>query len=123
MSDYKRFIVDDAGTLIDIETRDMYDIVEEVVDLLNKFEDITNQYYKHIKELEKENKQLQKDATTLVYSNIDYRKENEHLKKELKRCKEWLNDDKNDYELTLAFIKHKGYSLKDVLEYEKGDVE
>ena len=46
-------------------------------------------------------------------------KENEQLKKELKRCKDWINSDKNDYELTLAFIKNKGYSLKDVLEYEK----
>ena len=45
--------------------------------------------------------------------------ENEQLKKELKRCKDWLNSDKNDYQLTLAFIKNKGYSLKDVLEYEK----
>ena len=45
--------------------------------------------------------------------------ENEQLKKELKRCKCWLNSNKNDYQLTLAFIKSKGYSLKDVLEYEK----
>ena len=45
--------------------------------------------------------------------------ENERLKKELKRCKDWINSDKYDYELTLAFIKNKGYSLKDVLEYEK----
>lgn len=45
--------------------------------------------------------------------------ENEQLKKELKRCRRWLNSDKYDYELTLAFIKNKGYSLKDVLEYEK----
>ena len=46
--------------------------------------------------------------------------ENEQLKKELKRCKDWINSDKNDYELTLSFIKNKGHSLKDVLEYEKG---
>jgi hypothetical protein len=45
--------------------------------------------------------------------------ENQRLEKELKRCKEWINSDKNDYELTLAFIKSKGYSLQDVLEYEK----
>lgn len=49
--------------------------------------------------------------------------ENLHLKKELKRCKDWINSDKYDYELTLAFIKSKGYSLKDVLEYEKGVLE
>lgn len=46
-------------------------------------------------------------------------KENKRLKKELERCKEWINSDKYDYELTLAFIKNKGYSLKDMLEYEK----
>ena len=46
-------------------------------------------------------------------------KENEQLKQELKRCRCRLNSDKNDYQLTLAFIKSKGYSLKDVLEYEK----
>lgn len=46
-------------------------------------------------------------------------KENEQLKKELKRYKDWVNSDKNDYELILSFIKNKGYSLKDVLKYEK----
>ena len=50
---------------------------------------------------------------------VDLLNENEELKKELKRCRDWLNSDKNDYQLTLAFIKSKGYSLKDVLEYEK----
>ena len=50
---------------------------------------------------------------------VDLLNENEQLKKELKRCKDWLNSDKYDYQLTLAFIKNKGYSLKDVLEYEK----
>ena len=32
----KRFMVDDAGTLIDMQTRDMFDIVEEVCPLLNE---------------------------------------------------------------------------------------
>ena len=50
---------------------------------------------------------------------VDLLNENEQLKKELKRCRNWLNSDKYDYQLTLAFIKSKGYSLKDVLEYEK----
>ena len=79
--------------------------LQEVVKPLNKLSD--------------ENEQLKKDATILVYSNQEYRWENEQLKKELERCKDWINSDKNDYELTLAFIKNKGYSLKDVLEYEK----
>ena len=44
--------------------------------------------------------------------------ENEQLKQELKRCRCRLNSDKNDYQLTLAFIKSKGYSLKDVVRWE-----
>ena len=31
----KRFMVDDAGTLIDMETRNTYDYVSDVCDLLN----------------------------------------------------------------------------------------
>ena len=31
-----RFIIDDAGTLIDMETRNTYDIVEEILPLLNE---------------------------------------------------------------------------------------
>ena len=54
-----------------------------------------------------------------LYDCCDLLNENEQLKKELKRCRDWLNSDKNDYQLTLAFIKSKGYSLKDVIEYEK----
>ena len=54
-----------------------------------------------------------------LYDCCDLLNENEQLKKELKRCRYWLNSDKYDYQLTLAFIKSKGYSLKDVLEYEK----
>lgn len=49
----------------------------------------------------------------------DLSEENERLKEDWERCRAWLNSDKYDYELTLAFIKNKGYSLKDVLEYEK----
>ena len=36
-----------------------------------------------------------------------------------KRIKELSDENEQDYQLTLAFIKNKGYSLKDVLEYEK----
>ena len=44
-------MVDDAGTLIDMETRDNYDYVEEVCPVLNEQEE-------RIRELENENKQL-----------------------------------------------------------------
>ena len=63
----ERFIVDDAGTLIDIETRNTYDYVSELLPLLN---DLTNEIKiartvldmnrGMIKELQNENYQLKK---------------------------------------------------------------
>ena len=63
----ERFIVDDAGTLIDIETRNNYDYVSELLPLLN---DLTNEIKiartvldmnrGMIKELQNENYQLKK---------------------------------------------------------------
>lgn len=41
-----KYIVDDAGTLIDIETREMYDIVEQVCPVLNRY-DKENKMIKH----------------------------------------------------------------------------
>ena len=34
----ERFIVDDAGTLIDIETRNTYDYVSEICPVLNRYD-------------------------------------------------------------------------------------
>ena len=63
---------------------------------------------------------IEDNGNNMTYQEVvDLLNENEQLKKELKRCRDWLNSNKNDYQLTLAFIKSKGYSLKDVLEYEK----
>ena len=42
-----RFMVDDAGSLIDMETGKVYDYFEEVVDLLNDIVD-ENKTYKQI---------------------------------------------------------------------------
>lgn len=39
----KRFIVDDAGTLIDTQTRDTYDYVSDVCELLNGLHEINLQ--------------------------------------------------------------------------------
>ena len=43
----ERFIVDTAGTLIDMETRNTYDYVSDVVDLLNELSE-KNEYIKHL---------------------------------------------------------------------------
>ena len=47
----ERFIVDDAGTLIDMVTGENFDIVEEVVDTLNYYENTCLRYEKIISEL------------------------------------------------------------------------
>lgn len=74
-------------------------------------------------EVMNEDDELKNDYASILCTKMEkVVKENEQLKKDLKRCREWINSDKYDYETTLAFIKSKGYSLKDVLEY-KGDVE
>ena len=64
----ERFMIDDAGTLIDMQTRNTYDYVSDVCGLLN--------------ELTEEKEQLKHDATVLICSNQEYRKENEQLKEE-----------------------------------------
>lgn len=64
----ERFMVDDAGTLIDMQTRDMFDIVEEVCPLLNILAD--------------ENEELK---SKLVYE----KREHNHWKKE---CLESINE-------------------------------
>ena len=50
MSD-ERYMVDDAGTLIDTVTGENFDIVEEIVDTLNYYEEICLKYEKTISEL------------------------------------------------------------------------
>jgi len=50
MTENKRFIIDDAGTLIDIETRNMFDIVEEICPLLNELNNENNRIKQTIKE-------------------------------------------------------------------------
>ena len=40
MTENKRWIVDDAGTLIDMQTRNTYDYVSEICPILNRYEAI-----------------------------------------------------------------------------------
>ena len=49
--------------------------IDEVIELLN--------------ELHEENEQLRHDATILIQSNQDYRKENEELKQQLRHCEKF----------------------------------
>ena len=111
----KRFIAIDDGfdfMVRDIVTGDNLIDADGVADVLNDYEKENEQLKQFNSQFAKVNREGVKKVQKLA-------KENEQLKKELKRCRDWLNSDKNDYQLTLAFIKNKGYSLKDVLEYEK----
>ena len=54
MTKKERWIVDDAGTLIDLQTRDMFDIVEEVCPLLNGLSDENEQLKKELFEARKD---------------------------------------------------------------------
>ena len=47
----KRFMVDDAGTLIDMHTRDTFDYVSDVCLVLNKLVDENEQLKEEIKDL------------------------------------------------------------------------
>ena len=94
----KRFMVDDAGTLIDMQTRDTFDYVSDVCDLLNEQHETIERLKQNInellsvdieKELLEENEQLRKDSTVLILANQDYRKENEQLKN---ICKNIINE-------------------------------
>ena len=94
----ERFMVDDAGTLIDILTRDTYDYVDDVCPVLNKLWKQTNRFAKHNKELSEENEQLknsiqyQYDEHKRVVNNYvdkvkELQEENEQLKKGKWQCR------------------------------------
>jgi DNA polymerase sigma len=74
----KRFMVDDAGTLIDMHTRDMFDIVEEVCPLLNELHE-QNQYLKSLKW----NQDCINEISISMQQIQLLEKENERLKQQL----------------------------------------
>ena len=54
----ERFIVDDAGTLIDMVTRKTYDYVSDICPVCNNLWRQTKRFEKHNQELSEENEQL-----------------------------------------------------------------
>lgn len=62
----------------------------------------------------------EKEDAINVFEMIDLlnnlSEENEWLKQQLTHCRKLLND---DLDIALEFIKHKGYSLQDLKDYEK----
>ena len=71
----KRFMVDDAGTLIDMHTRDTFDYVSDVCDLLNEQHETIQRLKQNIdellsvdieEELLKENEQLKQQLQSIL---------------------------------------------------------
>ena len=67
----ERYITDDAGTLIDMETREMYDLVEEICPVLNKYDKENKMIKNTIKEAYKtERTELGQNVLKQLLNNI-----------------------------------------------------
>ena len=89
MTENKRFMVDDAGTLIDIQTREMYDIVEEVCSVLNALYNENEQLKQRNTNQYNQLNQLwqlieAKDWETLTAMDNQMKEDEEQLQKEWK---------------------------------------
>ena len=101
MTENKRYIVDDAGTLIDIQTRECYDIVEEVVDLLNNLSDENEQLKQQISEQCIQLDYLNDENKHMRYVLNDNRQLKERIKKVETRNKRQYNSLKEIIDLIL----------------------
>jgi hypothetical protein len=92
----EKWMVDDAGTLINIETRNTYDFMEDIVDILNKLENKLNWQERETTELQERNDRQYKQLTHL-HELIDKQewetltKEREQIKEEDNRLQELEN--------------------------------
>ena len=98
MTENKRFLIDDAGELIDLENHKFIDYGDECCKLLNELSDeneqlkrsvqywyaehkrIVNNYVDKIKEVEKENEQLKKENYELHKRLGDFEPFEDHIK-------------------------------------------
>ena len=86
----ERFITDDAGTLIDIVTRNTFDYVSDVVDLLNQLNDENDEFKKALIEL--------KEIGDYQEGRIkELNDENDQLQEELEQCKAVIDNRWSEY--------------------------
>ena len=104
----ERFIVDTAGTLIDMVTRDTFDYVSDVVDLLNELS-TENEQLKLELDTHKHPLWSTREAERIVN---ELKQENEQLKKENKKLNCIIKQLEEKYE-------DKGFSLA----YDMGECE
>ena len=81
----ERFIVDTAGTLIDMETRNTYDYVSDVVDLLNGQQEYIQSLKNSYNRCRSTNRALHKDWDKLWRICIDNGMTEDEILKEMDR--------------------------------------
>jgi len=85
----ERFIIDDAGTLIDMQTRDTYDYVSDVCGLLNVLHSRNKRLEEKIQRertsFTKTHERWSKEAETKIK---ELSEENEHIKQTIKNMME-----------------------------------
>ena len=89
----KRFIGSSGGVYDQYKSdRFAWSEWEEILQIMNNLNEKARERSKALSKLQKENEQLKKDCTTLVYSNQEYRQENENLKKQLDYIQNSINE-------------------------------
>ena len=113
-----RFMVDDAGTLIDMSTRDTYDYVSDVVDVLNGF--VEEQEYLKFK-----GKQQKEIIKTLIKENEQLKQQVQNIHKLIDKKIEEADNEFKDYhpERENDIILAKWRALVDLKDELNGDVE
>jgi uncharacterized coiled-coil protein SlyX len=95
-----RFIVDDAGTLIDMETRDTFDIVEEVCPLLNEQHETIQRLEAQLSHLEYQFTEYRNKLKSLPKNEVK-----ETLQKHYDKSKEYNHIDTERYYIGMGVIK------------------
>ena len=128
----KRFMVDDAGTLIDMHTRDTFDYVSDVCDLLNEQHETIQRLkieteelnedamsYQTLYEQQKQTIQrLKQNIDELLLVNVE-----EELLKENEQLKQFIDDLTTKGNGRIDLANGYSYSVSAVLTNWKGDVE
>ena len=91
----ERFIIDDAGTLIDMQTRDTYDYVSDVCSLLNEL---------HEEKCECENEIARLEMIISKLKDKDY---DNHIKKI-----QTLSKENNEFRILITTLKEQNQKFK-----------
>lgn len=100
MSENKRFMVDDAGTLIDMVTRNTYDYVSDVCELLNELHEKNNELRLQLNLCSDHRNEFHRAARENANRVGKLEKENEQLKSFKQKVFKLIDDNIQIYEDT-----------------------